>query len=99
MPCLLTGYWRDIGNLGQYFAANRDMLGERERYIAKDAFVHPRADIGAGVIVGSGAIVGPQIELENAVLWPNTILWGKKRLKNVILAEGRMVHLPGARDL
>ncbi len=95
----LESYWRDIGNLRQYFCANQDLLGKKPRFIAKNAFVHPRAVIGKGTIIGDGAIVGPQVELEAAILWPNTIVWGKKKLKNVILAEDIMVHLPSGNKM
>lgn len=90
----LEGYWRDIGNLRQYFSANQDLLQEKPDYVSEKAFVHPRAVIGPGTIICGGAIVGPQVELSSAVLWPDTIVWGKKKLRNVILAENKIVHLP-----
>jgi mannose-1-phosphate guanylyltransferase/phosphomannomutase len=66
----LPGYWRDIGSLDDYFAAQLDVLegrvtarieGEETRpgiWVGPGCRIDPEAELSAPVVLGDGCVVG-----------------------------------------
>lgn len=78
-----SGYWRDIGTLGEYLLAHRDILsgkveagvdGTRKGRLGTDLWVgegsqvDPSAKLSNSVIVGRNVKVGPRVELSDCIL-------------------------------
>jgi glucose-1-phosphate adenylyltransferase len=73
------GYWRDVGTIETYFAANQDVLGLRPRF---DAF-NPRWPIYSSSYQGPVAkIIGGSIE--NSILAAGTVV-NDARVRNSIV--------------
>ena len=68
-------YWSDIGTLGAYRAAQRDVLSGRVRtkipgerwanglWVERDARLHPTVTLGRQTFVGRGAVIEPEVTL------------------------------------
>lgn len=88
----LRGYWRDVGALSSYRAANRDALegkvpdltpaspGQSAPGWAPPYYVHPDAEVAAGVeiegavVVGAGARLGSGARVADALVLPGAIV-------------------------
>lgn len=68
-------YWSDIGTLGAYRAAQRDVLSGRVRtkipgerwghglWVERDARLHPTTTLGGRTFVGRSAVIEPEVTL------------------------------------
>ncbi|MGI9117064.1 MAG: sugar phosphate nucleotidyltransferase [Gaiellales bacterium] len=95
------GYWRDIGTLESFLAANADAVGGRVHtriggsadgvLVAPDAEVDPSAILRAPVLVGAGAVIGAGAEVG-----PDAVIGAGSTVEHDA-AVVRSVLLPGAR--
>lgn len=98
--CTAEGYWRDIGTIEQYVAANRDALtgdykidlpGRLERrgrgtlWLGEGAEVAKEAKIVGTVVVGAGAKVFPDAVLEDAVVGAQTVVGPAARITKAVI--------------
>ncbi|QTN33311.1 NDP-sugar synthase [Akkermansiaceae bacterium] len=65
------GEWMDLGDVGSYLAAHRDLALEQP--------VHPEAIIGDGALlenslIGKGAVIGKGARVTDSVVWPEAIV-------------------------
>ena len=87
------GYWRDIGNLGEYFAAHRDFFAGR---LQLELEGQPR---GEGVVCGEGVEIAPTARLSGRVVLGAHVRVGPgAELSNCVLGRGCVIA-PGARVL
>lgn len=89
------GYWRDIGNLGEYHEAHLDALGGRVRIEAEGkrtdhAIIDPSAEV-TGVqffgsnIVGKNVWIAPGAKMLNCVIGEGAVIQGGVRMDNCVL--------------
>ncbi|HEY8368873.1 MAG TPA: mannose-1-phosphate guanyltransferase [Thermodesulfobacteriota bacterium] len=75
------GYWKDIGTIGEYRLAHRDLVEGRVRlpvpgerfgdgrvYLEEGARIDYTARLEGGVIIGRDVVVGPRAVIRNSVL-------------------------------
>ncbi len=80
------GYWRDVGNLGDYQDAHRDSLAGRVKvefpgekvgtsYIGRDTQVNTKAtNIKGTVVIGNNCVIGEDVSLSNTVIGDHVII-------------------------
>ena len=105
----LPGYWRDIGSLEAYLAAQEDVLEGRVRarvegeqispgvWVGKGGEVDPQAELTAPVALGDGCRVGAKASLGGATCIGSHVEIGEGSwLRHTVVWEG--AHVPaGAR--
>lgn len=92
---IATGYWRDIGNLGEYHEAHLDALAGRVKAEASGKKTDTAViDVGAVVegvqffgfnIIGKNAWIAPGVKLLNCVIGEGAIIQGGVRMDNCVL--------------
>lgn len=70
-------YWRDIGNIGSYIQANKDVLGRSSKmfFQGSHTVLHP------SVRLSEWAVVGDHVALEQGVEIRRSIIWDHVRVK------------------
>lgn len=92
---IAPGYWRDIGNLGEYHEAHLDALGGRVR-IESEGFEQENAIVGEGSlvadvqffgqnIIGKNVKIAPGVKVLNCVVGDNCVIHGGARIDNCVL--------------
>ena len=91
------GYWRDIGNVREYWQVHHDFArrvftpeipGERcgeQLWCGAGARIDPTASLQGRVIVGEGAVVGPYAEIVDSVIGAECIVGAGVSIRNSIL--------------
>ncbi len=98
---IAPGYWRDIGNLGEYHEAHLDALAGRVK-IASDGRKIDNAIVGEGSfiegveffgnnVIGKNVKIAPGVKLLNCVLGDNCVIHGGARMDNSIFWDGVLV--------
>ncbi len=95
---IADGYWRDIGNADEYFAAHQDLLDNNLKlgsfgtrlekngaiiWLGKDTMISPRASFSGTVIIGDRTRVGPRAKIFNSVIGANCIIGREADLNRV----------------
>ncbi len=101
----LPGYWRDIGGLGDYLAAQWDVMqgrvfanipGEQLEpgiWVGPGTEIHPSAKISAPVVIGKGCRIGAGAEIGGATSIADGVEAPKgASLYNCVLWEGAKVE-------
>jgi len=93
------GYWRDIGNIEEYFLAHQDLLegkveiqmpgtkveyGDAVVYLGQNTFVSHGAQFGGTVVIGDNARIGPRVRMFNSVIGVDCIIGREANLSRVI---------------
>lgn len=81
------GYWKDIGTIGEYRLAHRDLVegkvklpipgerfGDGRVYIEPGARIDYTARLEGGVIIGRDVVVGPRAVVRNSVLGHGVVI-------------------------
>ncbi len=95
---IAPGYWRDIGNLGEYHEAHLDALGGRVK-IDSEGIHQENAIIGEGSLVegveffgfnviGKNVKIAPGVKLLNCVVGDDCVIHGGSRMDNSIFWDG-----------
>jgi mannose-1-phosphate guanylyltransferase len=91
-------YWMDLGTPEKYLRASFDALEGRVRwlsyaapYLAPDADVDLRAQLGRWVVVGPGVTIAEGAEVEDSVLLEGATVGAKARVRDSILGPGSIV--------
>ncbi len=92
---IASGYWRDIGNLGEYHEAHLDALAGRVKAEASgrktDTAIIDEGAVVEGVqffgfnIIGKNAWIAPGAKLLNCVIGEGAIIHGGVRIDNCVL--------------
>jgi mannose-1-phosphate guanylyltransferase/phosphomannomutase len=100
----LPGYWRDIGSLGDYFAAQRDVMQRAVGaeppgtqvapgiWMGEDCRIHPEAKLEPPVVIGDRCRIGPGAVIRGATSIASGVeVPGGVLLDNCVLWEGAQV--------
>jgi mannose-1-phosphate guanylyltransferase len=95
--------WMDVGTIGNYFSAHKEILVNKKPLIAKD-FVSKNS-----IFLGENAVVGEDVEfsgyvsagrdavfkkgcrMENCIVWDNAVIEEKAVIKNSVIGKGWIV--------
>ena len=92
----LAGYWRDVGQPGQYLQAHRDLLADRIdvfRHTDRPVISHwpdrPAARVRAGAVVDSVLSPGCDVsgEVVHSVLGPGAVVEAGARVEDCVLFD------------
>ncbi|MCD6163112.1 MAG: NTP transferase domain-containing protein [candidate division Zixibacteria bacterium] len=97
--CVADGYWRDIGNADEYFAAHQDLLDGNLKleslgkviekdgatiWRGKNTMISPKVNFSGTVIIGDRTKIGPRAKLFNTVVGKDSIIAREADLNRVI---------------
>ena len=81
-------YWRDIGTIGSYVAANKEYLKGKKFLISPSAILHPSVRLHNWAIIGHNARLEQGAEVSNSIIWDNcTIKKNTKILRSVMTPQ------------
>jgi len=83
-------YWRDIGTLESYLAANREYTGNAPA-VGPGCLIHPSVTFTGWSAVGRGCGLEPGVTLERSVLWEGVKVREGVRVRNSVVTSGRTV--------
>jgi mannose-1-phosphate guanylyltransferase/phosphomannomutase len=98
------GYWRDVGNLGEYLDAHRDVLaghvdvefpGEKigTAYVGLDTKVETESSSLKGtVVVGNHCTIGKDALLSNSVVGNNVMIEPDAVIEDSVIWSGSIIH-------
>jgi mannose-1-phosphate guanylyltransferase/phosphomannomutase len=104
--CNIQGYWRDIGNVGEYTNAHQDILkGEviidlgynmlkhegSILWIGKNQNVDESVKYEGVVILGDKVSIEPDCKISNSIIGGNCIIGAKSRISNSIIWHDSVV--------
>ena len=93
------GYWRDIGNIEEYYSAHQDLLEgkvrvnipgkktEREEaglYLGENVYIAHGAEFKGTVVIGDNVKIGPRAKIFNSVIGSGSIIGREADLSRVI---------------
>lgn len=96
---IATGYWRDIGNIEEYFNAHQDVLEGRVKitipgkrvekdgvttYIGENTMISHTVNFSGNVVIGDDVRIGPRAKLHNCVIGGGSVLGRDVNLNRVI---------------
>ncbi len=105
--CKSKGYWRDVGNLEEYIAANLDVLAGKLSYInfpdTNGNCISSTAIIEKGAVVensilGNEVLIEKGAEVKNSILWNNVIVHSNAKIlfdvigKNCEIGENTRIN-------
>lgn len=108
---IATGYWRDIGNMEEYFTAHQDIFegkvkvriggkkgidNQAELFLGEGAMISHGSRFSGTVVIGDGARIGPRAEIFNSVIGEESII-GRDANLNRVVAWDRVSVGPRAR--
>lgn len=70
------GYWNDLGTVGSYLGAHRDLLSEGGPFL-----VHPTARVDSAARLEGWAAIGPECVVEAGAVLEECVLWAGTRVK------------------
>ena len=106
------GYWKDVGTLGEYMNAHKDILGgqveahvegQRKGRLGTDIWmgegseVHASAKLQNAVIIGKNCKIGPRVQLSDCVIGDNCVIEDGAKLIGSILWDN--VQIGAGADL
>jgi mannose-1-phosphate guanylyltransferase/phosphomannomutase len=93
------GYWRDIGNIEEYFVAHQDLLDGKVNvmlegklleqpdsrvYVGENTFISHGAQFSGTVVLGNNVKIGPRAKIFQSVVGPNAIIGRDVDLSRVV---------------
>ncbi len=85
-------YWRDIGSIGSYIKANKELLGKRRFVIDSSSFVHPSAHLSNWAIIGKGCVIKENAVISGSILWDNVKVEKNAHLIDKVVTDGVTVY-------
>ncbi|MGH8004345.1 MAG: sugar phosphate nucleotidyltransferase [Limisphaerales bacterium] len=94
------GYWKDVGNIDEYFKAHSDILagkveiempGEKSKqknlWLGESVKVDETAEMEGMICIGAKSKIGPKVFLKNSILSPGVVVEEEVRIENSIIWE------------
>ncbi|HBZ00270.1 MAG TPA: nucleotidyltransferase [candidate division Zixibacteria bacterium] len=97
------GYWRDIGNIEEYYLAHQDVFegrvnielsGKRQEYpdakilVGENTFISHGAQFSGTVVIGDNVKIGPRAKIFQSVIGSNSIIGRDVDLNRVVSWDG-----------
>jgi mannose-1-phosphate guanylyltransferase len=79
-------YWRDIGTVSSYMAANRDFAG-KPFVIGEGCRIHPSARLEDWAVIGENCMVEENVSIRRSVLWDGVEVKASIRVCDSVVAE------------
>lgn len=96
---IAPGYWRDIGNIEEYFVAHQDVFDgkvniefggkpldqpEARLTIGENTIISPGAEFSGTVVLGNNVRIGPRVKIFQSVIGDNSIVGRDAALNRVV---------------
>lgn len=89
--CLVTGhYWRDIGSIQTYLAANRELAGN-SFVIGPGCTMDSSVKLMDWGVVGENSHIGKNVEVQRSVLWDGVTVKEGVKVVDAVVTSGRIV--------
>jgi len=108
---IMTGYWRDIGNIDEYQKVHVDLfdqnlkldfkskqtLKDNELYIAgKNSTIGKNVSISGTVILGENVVIGDKCSLHNCIIGDRTSVGAESNFKDTVIWADNIIG-PGCK--
>ncbi len=77
-------FWQDIGNPGEYLAANRDLV-PKAFAVGPDTRMHPSSRLKDWAVIGAGCLLEEHSVVQRSVLWEGVTVSAGTVIKDCIL--------------
>lgn len=96
---IASGYWKDIGNIDEYFHAHQDVLEGKVKidiagkmnksdgnilHVGKDAMISHTARLSGNVIIGDNVKIGPRADIYQSVIGSDSVVGRDTVIKRVV---------------
>lgn len=99
-----NGYWKDIGNISEYFSANMDCLEskvnieiEEEKientdfFVGKNANINFTASLEGKLIIGANSTIEPKAKIKNSIIGKNVNVGKNCNIENSIIWDNTQI--------
>jgi mannose-1-phosphate guanylyltransferase len=95
--------WMDVGTIGKYFSAHKEILVNKKPLIAKnfmpqnssflgeDVFVCEDVELSGYVSAGRDVVFRKGCRMENCIVWDNVVVEEESVMKNAVIGKGWIV--------
>ncbi len=106
MGYVSSGYWRDIGNIEEYFSAHQDILdgkvkikidGKKLNYpdanvlVGENTIISHGADFSGCVVIGDNVKIGPRAKIFQSVIGSNSIIGRDANVNRIVTWENATI--------
>jgi NDP-sugar pyrophosphorylase family protein len=84
-------YWRDIGNLPDYFEANRE-LARGPFTLGAGSEMHPSAGWKDWAVIGENCRLGEEVEISRSILWEGVSVRAGVKVTDCVVTSGCTVE-------
>ncbi|MEE9552891.1 MAG: sugar phosphate nucleotidyltransferase [candidate division Zixibacteria bacterium] len=92
------GYWKDIGNIEEYYLAHQDLLGGKvsvkipgrktnmtgaDVYVGENTYIAHGAEFSGTVVLGENVKIGPRARISNSVIGDDSIIGREAQLNRI----------------
>jgi len=96
---IASGYWKDIGNIGEYFLAHQDVLegkvgieipgkktevNRNTMYIGSNTMISHTADFSGTVVIGDNVKIGPRARIHNSVIGSDSVVGRDVNINRIV---------------
>jgi NDP-sugar pyrophosphorylase family protein len=85
-------YWRDIGTVESYMAANREAVGNQMRLLGPGCQIAGSARITDWAVIGEGSVVDEEAEIRRSVLWDRVRIQRGVIVEDSIITSSNVVE-------
>ncbi|UCC80103.1 MAG: NTP transferase domain-containing protein [Candidatus Zixiibacteriota bacterium] len=94
-----SGYWKDIGNIEEYFQAHQDVLegivslgipGKKTKlngntlYLGNNSMISHSANFSGNVVIGDNVRIGPRAKIYNSVVGSNSVIGRDVNINRIV---------------
>jgi NDP-sugar pyrophosphorylase family protein len=84
-------YWRDIGTVESYMAANRETVGNQGRLLGPGCQIAGSARIEGWAVIGEDSVVGEKAKIRRSVLWDRVRIHRGITVEDSIITSSKAV--------
>ncbi|MCJ7684102.1 MAG: hypothetical protein MUO68_07375, partial [Desulfobacteraceae bacterium] len=85
-------YWRDVGTIGSYLLANKEVLKEVHFLTGPDSRIHESARLKEWAVIGQDTNIEEGVEIRRSVLWEGVIVRKGLRVIDSIVTSSKEVR-------
>ncbi|MGC8501978.1 sugar phosphate nucleotidyltransferase [Desulfurella sp.] len=99
-----NGYWKDIGNISEYFSANMDCLESKIQidveeenientnfFVGKNTNINFTSNLEGHLIIGENSIVEPKSKIKNSIIGKNVRIGKNCNIENSIIWDNTQI--------
>lgn len=89
----MNHYWRDIGSIGSYIQANKDMLAGDSFAAGTGLNMDPTARLEGWAVLGNNVVLEKNTVIERSIIWDNvTVKEGVTVTENIVTSNKKVEH-------